>query len=221
MNSKLFIVLLGAPGSGKGTQIPTILQKYKLDLFSTGDNLKKEMKNETLLGKKIKYYLANGKLVPDQIIIEMLEDLVFKKSKKSNGFLIDGSPRTENQAILFEQMLNKINCKVNAAIDFLVPDNILYERIKGRLIHVSSGRIYHKKFNPPKIEMRDDITNEILIKRKDDNPKILKKRLKEFHKFIPSVRKFYSKLNVLITLNGNQSAKQLSNEILISLNKLI
>ncbi|WP_343153484.1 adenylate kinase [Buchnera aphidicola (Mindarus keteleerifoliae)] len=205
------IILLGAPGTGKGTQAKYISVKYHIPHISTGDMLRKEIDKKTNLGKIIKSSISKGKLISDDILFLLIKSRIKKKDCK-NGFLLDGFPRTLCQAIYLK---NK-NIKINIVLNFIVPKNILIQRIVGRMIHISSGRIYHTQFNPPKKKGIDDVTGEPLIRRKDDNVISLKYRLLEYRKKTVPLIKFYIKEKKLKNLNyyeidGCKNSKEINN----------
>ncbi|CAL4324964.1 Adenylate kinase [Buchnera aphidicola (Eriosoma lanigerum)] len=183
------IILLGPPGTGKGTQAQFIKKKYNIPQISTGDLLKNisstvenKQKNEIL--EKLK----QGKLIKDEIVVNLIQNRIIKLDCK-NGFLLDGFPRTLNQA----NYMKEKKIKINYIIEFWLPTSFIMERIIGRQIHKNSGRIYHKTFYPPKIEGIDDITGEKLITRYDDNKDIILTRIKEYKKFTIPLIKYYLK----------------------------
>lgn len=180
------IILLGAPGTGKGTQGKFIEKKYNIPKISTGDILRKKIEENHQISKKINEILKNGKLVSDKIVCNLLNERLNKTDCK-NGFILDGFPRTKKQAIY----LSKINVKIDYILEFIVPYEIILQRISGRRIHFSSGRIYHINFNPPKEKNKDDITKEQLSIREDDKISSVKKRLKEYEEKTILLREYY------------------------------
>lgn len=169
------IILLGAPGTGKGTQGIFIGKKYNIPQISIGDMLRENIHLKNKIGKIIKKTVENGNLVSNKIVCTILKRRIIKKDCQ-NGFLLDGFPRTIEQANYLSE--NKI--KIDYVLEFSMPYKLILERISGRRIHVQSGRIYHIKYNPPKNEQKDDLTGEILITRKDDKKSSIKKRLEEY-----------------------------------------
>ncbi len=182
----MIIILLGAPGAGKGTQAQYISQKYNIPHISTGDILRNWIKNKSKLVTEINILINSGKLISDKLITKLVKKRI-SLHDCHNGFLLDGFPRTINQA----KAIQNSGLKIDFVLELLVPDSIVIDRIYGRLIHPASGRIYHKKFFPPKEQDRDDITHEVLISRKDDKQKILIKRLITYHKEIKPLRDYY------------------------------
>lgn len=181
------IILIGAPGTGKGTQAKFITEKYKIPQISTGDMLRESIYSKNKIGKIIKNIIEKGKLVSDKIVCDLIEKRILKKDC-INGFILDGFPRTIEQALYLSQ--KKI--KIDYVLDFIMPYESILERISGRRIHVNSGRTYHIKFNPPKTRDQDDITGEALIIRKDDQKESIKKRLEEYKKTYHLLVQYYT-----------------------------
>lgn len=186
------IILLGPPGSGKGTQAQFIMKKYGFPQINASNVLRQQIYKNTTLGNQIKSFMNIGKLVPDNIIISLIIDYI-KKNNYKKKFVLDGFPRNTNQANAIKK--NKII--IDCILEFIVPDDIIIERIIGRRIHKSSGRIYHVIFNPPKQEGIDDLTGESLIIRDDDKLSIVKDRLSVYHKEKESLMNFYNQNNFL------------------------
>ena len=181
------IILLGAPGAGKGTQAQYLKQKFNIPQISTGDMLRTAVGNKTDLGIKAKNFMDNGELVPDQLIINLVK-LRISEQDCENGFLLDGFPRTIPQA---EAMSNE-GININVVIEIKVPDQTIIERLSGRRIHMSSGRIYHITNNPPKNAGIDDETGEQLVIRDDDIKETIMKRLETYHRETEPLINFYS-----------------------------
>ena len=170
------IILLGAPGAGKGTQAQFLTKKYNIPQISTGDMLRAAIKAGTELGKKAKEAMDAGKLVTDEIIIGLVKDRIAEDDCK-NGYLLDGFPRTLPQA----DAVTNAGIEIDAVIEIDVPDEEIVKRMSGRRAHLASGRTYHVIYNPPKVEGKDDITGEELVQRDDDKEEVVKDRLKVYH----------------------------------------
>ncbi|UQY45248.1 adenylate kinase [Erwinia sp. PK3-005] len=180
------IILLGAPGAGKGTQAQFIMEKYGIPQISTGDMLRAAVKAGTELGKQAKAIMDEGKLVTDELVIALVKERIAQEDCR-NGFLLDGFPRTIPQADAMKEAGIKIDC----VLEFDVPDELIVERIVGRRVHAPSGRVYHVTFNPPKVEGKDDVTGEELTTRKDDQEETVRKRLVEYHEMTEPLVAYY------------------------------
>ncbi|MEQ9887002.1 adenylate kinase [Pectobacterium zantedeschiae] len=182
------IILLGAPGAGKGTQAQFIMEKYGIPQISTGDMLRAAVKAGTELGKQAKEIMDAGKLVTDELVIALVKERIAQDDCR-NGFLLDGFPRTIPQA----DAMKDAGIDVDYVIEFAVPDELIIDRIVGRRVHAASGRVYHVKFNPPKVEGKDDVTGEDLSIRKDDQEDTVRKRLVEYHQQTAPLVSYYQK----------------------------
>jgi len=196
------IILLGPPGSGKGSQAPKIAERYGVKHLSTGDMLRDAVANETPLGKKAGPIMAEGGLVSDDLVNGIVKETIFSPACE-HGFLLDGYPRTLGQAEALNKMLAEKDLAITHVLELEVPDHKLEERITGRRIHKSSGRSYHVKFKPPKIPNKDDHTGEPLIQRADDTAEALKKRLEKFHKETKPISGHYHKHGKLCKVHGD------------------
>ena len=205
------LLLIGPPGGGKGTQAKLLIEKFSIPQISTGDMLREHIKNDSNLGKEAKKYMNQGKLVPDQLILDMMQ-VRLKEKDCNNGYILDGFPRTIPQANGLDSLLKKIKQELDKVILLNVPDNIIIDRITGRRLHPDSGRIYHIKYNPPKNIGLDDITNEKLIIRPDDQEETVKKRLKIYHDMTSPIVEHYKKN--LIELDGNQNINKVFDNII-------
>ena len=183
------IILLGAPGAGKGTQAQILKDKFNIPQISTGDMLRSAIKANTKLGLEAKQFMDSGALVPDQLIIELVKERIQNEDCKQ-GFLLDGFPRTIPQA----EAMKQASISIDIVIEIDVPDNVIVERLSGRRTHLASGRIYHIQNNPPKIQDKDDITGEPLVQRDDDKEETILKRLNVYHSQTKPLVDYYSKL---------------------------
>ena len=182
------LILLGGPGAGKGTQANYIKDRYGIPQISTGDMLRAAVKAGTQLGKEAKGYMDAGKLVPDGVIIGLVEERI-KQPDCKKGFLFDGFPRTIPQA----DAMKEAGVPIDAVVDIDVPDAEIIRRMSGRRVHLASGRTYHVVFNPPKKEGKDDVTGEPLIQRDDDKEETVKKRLDVYHEQTEPLIDYYKK----------------------------
>ena len=170
------VILLGAPGAGKGTQARFITERYKIPQISTGDMLRAAVKAGTPLGLKVKEVMASGGLVSDETIIALVQERIAQKDCE-NGFLFDGFPRTIPQA----EAMKRANVKIDYVVEINVEDEEIVSRLSGRRVHEGSGRIYHIQHNPPKTAGVDDVTGEPLVQREDDLEETVRKRLEVYH----------------------------------------
>jgi adenylate kinase len=181
------LILLGAPGAGKGTQANFIKEKYNIPQISTGDMLRAAIKEGTELGLAAKKVMDAGQLVSDDIIIGLVKDRL-KAPDCANGYLFDGFPRTTAQA----DAMKDAGVRIDYVLEIAVPDDQIVERMSGRRSHPASGRVYHVKFNPPKVEGQDDVTGEPLVQRDDDKEETVKKRLEVYHNQTEVLLGYYS-----------------------------
>jgi len=206
------IIMLGAPGAGKGTQAKMIADKYQIPHISTGDIFRANIKNGTELGKEAKKYMDAGQLVPDELTVKLLLDRVANEDCK-NGYVLDGFPRTIPQAEVLENALTKLGEKVDYAIDVDVPDENIIRRMSGRRACVACGATYHIVYNPTKEEGICDRCGAALILRDDDKPETVIKRLDVYHAQTQPLIDFYSSRNVLRSVDGTQDLMKVFEDI--------
>jgi len=198
-------VLLGPPGSGKGTQSPRLKDMYCVCHLSTGDLLRAEISSGSALGTEIKRLIDLGQLVSDELVLRMVDENLDKPECK-NGFLLDGFPRTMGQAEKLDTMLETRKQPLDAVVEFAIDDSLLVSRICGRWFHLASGRSYHEEFHPPRVPGKDDITGEPLVRRNDDNPETLKKRLESYHNLTSPLVDYYRKQGLHRSVDASQPA---------------
>lgn len=212
------IILLGAPGAGKGTQAQFLTRAFDIPQISTGDMLRAAIKAGTELGKLAKSFMDSGKLVTDEIIIGLVKDRITHEDCK-NGFLLDGFPRTVPQA----DALKAAGVAIDAVIEIDVPDSEIVKRMSGRRAHLASGRTYHVIYNPPKIEGKDDETGEDLVQRDDDKEDIVLDRLRVYHEQTAPLINYYQGVSAAdntvkyITIDGTQPIDTVEQEIISKL----
>lgn len=195
------IIMLGAPGAGKGTQAKKIAAKYGIPHISTGDIFRANIKNGTELGKKAKTYMDQGLLVPDELVVDLVVDRVNQDDCK-NGYVLDGFPRTIPQAEALTEALAKMGQKVDYAIDVDVPDENIVRRMGGRRACVGCGATYHVEYAPTKKEGICDVCGGELILRDDDKPETVQKRLNVYHEQTQPLNDYYTKAGILKTVDG-------------------
>ena len=206
------ILLLGPPGGGKGTQAKYLIKRLNIPQISTGDMLREHVNNKTDLGLKAKEYMSAGALVPDEVILGMMKGRLVDKDC-NNGYILDGFPRTIPQAEGLDLLLEELDQKIDLIIVIKVKDDNIVERMGGRRVHPSSGRIYHIKYNPPKNEGKDDQTGEELIIRDDDQENTVRKRLEIYHKETSPLIEYYKSRSRVCHIDGEQSIDQVSQSI--------
>lgn len=195
------IVMLGAPGAGKGTQAKMIADKYQIPHISTGDIFRANIKNGTELGKEAKSYMDKGLLVPDELTVKILLDRVSNKDCE-NGYVLDGFPRTIPQAEVLEEALAKTGDKIDYAINVDVPDENIIKRMSGRRACLKCGATFHIEHVPPKKDGICDVCGDALVLRDDDKEETVKNRLEVYHKQTQPLIDFYSERGVLKVVDG-------------------
>ena len=208
------IILLGAPGAGKGTQAQYICEQYGIPQISTGDMLRAAVKAQSELGKKVEKVMASGGLVTDEIIIALVKARIEEEDCK-DGFLFDGFPRTIPQA----SALLESNILIDVVLEIDVQDDEIVKRLSGRRVHLDSGRVYHIIYNPPKNDGFDDVSGEELIQREDDQEETVRNRLKVYHQQTKPLVEYYTQLSSLdsnirvIKINGLATVDSIKEEI--------
>jgi len=208
----MILILLGAPGVGKGTQGVLISKEYGIPQISTGDILRKEVKEETELGRKAKQYMDKGELVPDDIIIDMMEKRI-KEDDCKNGFILDGFPRTTAQAEAFDEMLKKNSLNLDKVLLIDVPEEEIVERLTGRRVCPNCGAVYHIKNNPPKQEGICDKCGSKLIQRDDDTEEVVRNRLEVYKKSTMPLVEYYEKQQKLVRIDGTGEIEEIFERI--------
>lgn len=195
------IIMLGAPGAGKGTQAKQIASKYQIPHISTGDIFRANIKNGTELGKKAKEYMDQGLLVPDELTCDLVMDRISQQDCE-NGFVLDGFPRTIPQAEALDAALTKVGAKMDFAIDVDVPDSHIVNRMSGRRACLNCGATYHVVAIPPKKEGVCDTCGKELVLREDDKPETVQKRLDVYHEQTQPLIDYYQKQGILKSVDG-------------------
>ena len=214
----MFIVLLGAPGSGKGTVGKIIAEDLKLAHISTGDLFRENLKNETELGKEAKQYMDKGELVPDEVTIKMLKERL-NGDDVENGAVLDGFPRTGVQAVSLDNMLKEMNAKVDMALNIDVPFDEIVERIANRRSCKGCSEIYNVVFNPPKQEGKCDKCGGELYQREDQKPEVVQNRLEVYRNTAEELIKYYENKGVLRTEKAGDKAGRTSYDVAAEIEK--
>ena len=204
--------MLGAPGAGKGTQAKKIAAKYEIPHISTGDIFRANIKNGTELGKKAKTYMDQGLLVPDELVVDLVVDRV-QQADCAKGYVLDGFPRTIPQAEVLDKALTELGDAIDFAIDVNVPDENIVKRMSGRRACLSCGATYHIEHIPPKKEGICDKCGQELVLRDDDKPETVLNRLKVYHDQTQPLIEFYTRKNVLKTVDGTKDMKEVFADI--------
>lgn len=206
------IIMLGAPGAGKGTQAKKIAAKYEIPHISTGDIFRANIKEGTELGKKAKTYMDQGLLVPDELVVDLVVDRV-NQEDCSKGYVLDGFPRTIPQAEALDKALSAMGQKMDYAINVEVPDENIIDRMSGRRACVACGGTYHIKYNPTKKEGICDACGGELILRDDDKPETVKQRLEVYHTQTQPLIDYYTKEGILKEVDGTQDLQKVFDDI--------
>ena len=212
------LIMLGAPGAGKGTQAARVAVELQIPHISTGDIFRANIKNGTELGKKAKAFMDAGKLVPDELTCDLVADRI-AKDDCANGFILDGFPRTIPQAEALDKVLVSRGEKVDYAVNIDVPDEAIISRMSVRRACVTCGATYHIQFNPPKKEGICDNCGGELILREDDKPETVKTRLNVYHEQTQPLIDFYQAKGVLVTVDGTQALDDVFKAVLAKIGK--
>ena len=206
------LILLGAPGAGKGTQAELLMEKLHIPGISTGNMLREAMKNGTAVGEKAKYYMDNGLLVPDEVIMDIVAERVAKPDCQ-NGFILDGVPRTLAQA---EALLER-GVQIDHVVSIEIDDSVIEGRMTGRRVCGNCGASSHSVANPSKVEGKCDLCGGELVIRKDDAPETVRRRLEVYHEQTEVLKDFYGKLGKLRLVEGNQTIEGANEDILVAI----
>lgn len=196
------LIMLGAPGAGKGTQAKKLANKYNIPHISTGDIFRANIKNKTELGEKAKQFMDKGLLVPDELVVDLVVDRLNEDDAKE-GFILDGFPRTIPQAKALDNTLNDLDMKIDYAVDIDVKDEAIVKRMSGRRACVGCGATYHTITIPPKVEGICDTCGKELILREDDKPETVLKRLGVYHEQTQPLIDYYKEQGILMTIDGS------------------
>ncbi len=208
-----YIVLLGAPGAGKGTQAKILAQRTGLPHISSGDIFRENLKNDTELGRLAKQYMEKGELVPDEVTIAMIRERL-SRPDCARGAILDGFPRTPAQAEALEEILKERNGQVDVVPFIKVPEEELVERLSGRWICRAQGHIFHEKFNPPKVPGVCDYDGSELYQREDDRPEVVRERIRVYHEQTAPLVAYYRERGVLREIDGTQPIEQVTEALL-------
>lgn len=210
------LILLGPPGAGKGTQAAGIVKNYSIPHISTGDIFRKNIKEGTDLGKKAKEYMDKGLLVPDELVVEIVEDRL-KEDDTKTGFLLDGFPRTMEQAEALDRVLSNMNKPLDKVINIQVDKGILVERAVGRRICKNCGATYHIKFNAPKLDSKCDLCDGELFQRSDDVEETVSKRIEVYQNETQPLINYYETKGIIATIDGQQDIDKVLEDIIKAL----
>ncbi len=213
------IILMGLPGAGKGTQASEIVKKFPIPHISTGDMFRKAIKDETDLGKEAKSYMDRGELVPDEVTVGIVKERISEDDAKK-GFLLDGFPRTIDQAEALNDIMSELGRSIDAVINIEVPEEELMNRLTGRRICEKCGTTYHLVFNPPKVDGICDIDGGKLYQREDDNPETVSNRLNVNVKQSKPILEYYNEKGVLKNIDGAKDIDDVTKDVIDILDQL-
>ncbi|NMB44295.1 MAG: adenylate kinase [Clostridiales bacterium] len=212
------IILLGGPGAGKGTQAKLLKEHYNVPHISTGDILRANIKNNTELGKEAKKYIDQGLLVPDELVVHLIENRIDEDDCKK-GYILDGFPRTIPQAKALDKVLESINDKIDIVVNIEVSDASIVKRMSGRRSCLKCGASYHIEHNPPKTEGICDVCGNELILRDDDKPETVANRLGVYHEETKPLIEYYTNKNMLVTIDGLRPIEVVTRDIISSIER--
>ena len=206
------LVLLGPPGSGKGTQGERLQEDFRLPYYATGDILREAVREETDIGKEAKEYMDKGDLVPDEVIIGVISERI-NSDEAQDGFILDGFPRTEPQAEALDEAMDELDRGITVAVLIEVPDDEVIRRLSGRRVCAKKGHVFHVEFDPPKNEDVCDVCGARLVIRDDDKPEVVKHRLKTYHEKTAPLVDYYEDQGVLKRVDGALEPDEVSDRI--------
>ena len=210
--SELNLILLGPPGAGKGTQAERLQDDFQVPFISTGDMLRANVKGATELGREARNYMDAGELVPDDLIVAMVAERL-QEDDAEDGFILDGFPRTIEQAHALDRQLSELSRRVTAVLLIDVPDSDLVRRLSGRRVCVKAGHNYHIEFDPPKHEGVCDQDGSKLIQRDDDKPEVIRNRLKVYHEQTEPLVDYYDEQGVMRRIDGTRPPAEVHDHI--------
>ena len=214
-----FYVFLGPPGAGKGTQAKVVAHKLGIPQISSGDIFRENIKNQTELGILANRFIKVGELVPDDVTIGMVRERI-SRTDCDMGAILDGFPRTPNQAKAFDEMLDEIGCKINQVPFIAVDEEELVNRLSGRLTCREKGHVFHKKYNPPQVEGVCDFDGSDLYQREDDHPETVKNRIRVYEQQTRPLIEYYQERGILVEIDGNQPIDSVTSDLLALVNNV-
>jgi adenylate kinase len=210
------LIILGAPGAGKGTQASMLSEKLKIPHISTGDIFRNNIKGGTELGKKAKEYIDKGMLVPDSLTVDIVKDRL-EQADCSNGFILDGFPRTIPQAEYLEEVLKNLKVELDVVLNIFVPDEGIIKRMSGRRVCLNCGATYHLIYNQTKQEGICDVCKTAVVQRDDDKEETVLSRLQTYHKQTEPLISYYKEKNKLLTVEGKEDLRHTSEDVIKAL----